>query len=135
MTPRDKETLRKITTALSSLRLSAALSEVAIHERISEVFSKGGIKFEHEYKAFPRKRFDYWIDGIVVEVKKSRPDRRKLLLQLNKYTSDKRVKAVVYVSGLAVQNRMPQHMPKLPKEMNGKPVISLCLTKNWGLAI
>jgi CRISPR/Cas system-associated exonuclease Cas4 (RecB family) len=135
MTPREEQTLRRITTALSSLRISAVLSEDAIHRRISEVFTKGGVSFEHEYKAFPRKRFDFWVDGIVVEVKKSRPDRKKLLIQLNKYTGDERVKAVVYVSGLGVQNRAPQHMPSLPSEMNGKPIVSVCLTMNWGVAV
>lgn len=74
----------------------------------------------------PGKRFDFWIDGIVIEVKKQKPNKISLLNQLNKYTKEKKVRAVIVVLEKSMD---------LPKMLNGKSIFVISLNANWGLAI
>ena len=118
--------VEEILSVLSTVRISNRLDEDEIHQVLKSVFDDHGIHYEHEYQLFPRKRFDFWIDGIVIEVKKQRPTKIYLLNQLNKYTKDKHVKAVIVVLEKSID---------LPKTLNGKPIFVKSLNRNWGVGI
>jgi len=102
------------------------MDEDQIHLKIMEMFNQCGISFQHEYKLLPHKRFDFWMDGIVVEVKKNKPSKITLLNQLNRYTKDEAVKAVIVVL---------EESMMLPKHLNGKPIFCVSLNINWGIAL
>lgn len=43
--------------------------EIQLHERIAEVLTLHGFEFERERVLDPRNRADFWLDGLVIEVK------------------------------------------------------------------
>lgn len=120
------EEIKKIMNILSEIRISATVDEFEIHEQIKKALQNCGIKFIHEYKILTRKRFDFWINGIVIEVKKSKPSKCSLLNQLNRYTKVPEVKAIIVLLEKSID---------LPKELNEKPIYVKSLNENWGLAI
>jgi hypothetical protein len=44
-------------------------SEVQLHERLEEVLQGEGMPFEREYRIDDKNRADFFLDGIVIEVK------------------------------------------------------------------
>lgn len=44
-------------------------SEVALHESMAKVLQDNGFAFTREYVLDARNRVDFWVDGIVIEVK------------------------------------------------------------------
>lgn len=64
-------------TALALRALRGALagysyrygSEIQLHERLGEVLTAAGVGFQREYVLDAHNRADFWIDGIVLEVK------------------------------------------------------------------
>jgi hypothetical protein len=117
--------------ALRSIRISNICDEPEIHKKIMTSLEAAGIVYEHEYKLISHKRFDFWISGIVIEVKKVKPPKDRLLIQLDRYTAVPEVRALIVVfrnfqgamKGLA-----------LPDTMNGKPIYLMSLNRNWGIA-
>jgi len=102
------------------------MDEEFIHRKIMNAFDKHMIKYEHEYRLISHKRFDFWLDGIVLEIKKEKPSKITLLNQLNRYTKSDKVKAVIVVL---------EESMDLPKYLNGKPIFVVSLNANWGVAI
>jgi len=100
--------------------------ESFIHKEIQRALTIEEIKYVHEYKLIPHKRFDFWIDGIVLEVKKRVPGKLALLKQLDKYTKSDEVKAIIIVLEKSID---------LPKTLNDKPLIVFSLNANWGVAV
>lgn len=121
-----KKELEQIIDILSEIRISNPVAETEIHQEIKKALQNHGIKFRHEYKILTRKRFDFWINGIVLEVKKQKPSKITLLNQLNRYTKVPEVKAIIIVLEKSIN---------LPKELNGKPIFVKSLNQNWGIAI
>jgi DNA gyrase/topoisomerase IV subunit A len=122
---RYSEEIAEVVAILRTIRVKAISTEAEIHEAIGQTLRKGGIRFRHEYRILTHKQFDFWIAGIVIEVKKKKPGKVVLLNQLNRYTK------VAAVRGIIVVMQESMH---LPKSLNGKPVICLSLNANWGLA-
>lgn len=120
------EDIKHILFALSTVQISTRMDEESIHRKIMDVFDKHIIKYEHEYKLVPHKRFDFWLDGIILEVKKKKPSKITLLNQLNRYTKPDEVKAVIVVLEKSMD---------LPKHLNNKPIFVVSLNANWGVAI
>lgn len=120
------ENISHILAALQTVKIGSRLDEEAIHRRIMDAFDSHGIRYEHEYKLVSHKRFDFWLDGIILEVKKEKPSKITLLNQLNRYTKPDEVKAVIVV--------LEQSMD-LPKYLNKKPIFVVSLNANWGVAI
>jgi hypothetical protein len=119
-----------ILNALGKVKISRVLDEVEIHEKIAEQLKQANIVFKHEYKLISHKRFDFWISGIVIEVKKQRPETSRLIKQLERYTSAPEVKAIIVVIEKAYKLK-----GILPKKLNDKPVYTISLSKNWGVAL
>lgn len=118
--------------ALRTLRISNICDEPEIHRQIMAALEAAGIAFRHEYKLISHKRFDFWINGIVIEVKKVKPPKAQLLNQLERYT------AVPDVRALIVVFRNFQGAMKgldLPATINGKPIYLMSLNRNWGIAV
>ena len=120
------ERIKEILSALSKIRLSRVDDEIFIHKEIQRALTLEGIEYEHECKVVSHKRFDFWIDGIVLEVKKRKPGKLALLKQLDRYTKSEKVKAIIIVLEKSIY---------LPKKLNGKPLIVFSLNANWGIAI
>ena len=121
------EEITHILSALSDVRISRRMDEELIHRAIMRVFNIRGIRYEHEYKLIPHKRFDFWIDGgVVLEVKKEKPSKITLLNQLNRYTKAEEVRAVIVVLEKSMD---------IPKYLNKKPIFVISLNANWGIAI
>lgn len=118
--------IEDILTALSKVRINKTMDEHHIHEEIKKVLDKEKIRYKHEYKLLSHKRFDFWIDGIILEVKKQKPQKMQLLNQLNRYTKVPDVKAIIIVLERSIN---------LPKTLNDKPIIVKSLNANWGVAI
>ena len=120
------EAIHHILSALSTVRISRRMDEEFIHHKIMEAFDNHMIKYEHEYKLIPHKRFDFWLDGIVLEVKKKKPSKIALLNQLNRYTKSDEVKVIIVVL---------EESMDLPKSLNNTPIFVVSLNANWGVAI
>ena len=74
-----------IIAAVSSLRLSPAVEEYALHDAIAGVLARHGVAYLHEARLAPRCRIDFLCDGVGIEVKRGRPVRSTLLAQLSRY--------------------------------------------------
>lgn len=121
----DQE-ITQILDVLSTIHVSNTTNETQIHNEIKKTFQDRGIKFIHEYKILTRKRFDFWINGIVLEVKKRKPTKISLLNQLDRYTKVPEVKAIIVVLEKSID---------LPKELNEKPIFVKSLNQNWGITV
>ena len=119
-------TIKTIINALNTIKISNKLNETQIHNEIKKVLQNHSIKFIHEYKIYTGKRFDFWVNGIVLEVKKQKPTKINLLNQLNRYTKVPGVKAIIVVLEKNIN---------IPKEINSKPIIIKSLNENWGITV
>lgn len=109
-----------------SLKLSFSVDEFQIHESISEILTKNNIEFIHEYRLAPHCRIDFFVSGIGIEVKKSKPNRTNLIKQINNYINNDSVQAIIVVTENGV---------KLPEKINNKPVYLIDLNLQWGIAL
>lgn len=117
--------ISEIVGVLKTIRVQAVSTEMQIHEAIAQALTRRRIHFRHEYRLISHKQFDFWVTGIVIEVKKKKPSKIALLNQLNRYTK------VPAVNGIVVVMQESMH---LPQSLNGKPIVCLSLNANWGLA-
>lgn len=120
------ESVSHILSVLAQVKISMRMDEESIHREIMNVFNAHGIKYKHECKLIPHKRFDFYLDGLVIEIKKEKPSKITLLNQLNRYTKADEVKAIIVVLEKSMD---------LPKSLNGKPILVISLNINWGVAI
>ncbi len=120
------ETIEEVVKVLRGVRISRRMDEDGIHVEIMAAFDRNHIVYEHEYKLIAHKRFDFWLDGIVVEVKKRKPSKISLLNQLNRYTMEPGIRAIIVVMEEAMV---------LPRVLNQKPIRIVSLNANWGIAL
>ncbi len=118
--------------ALRTVRIMDVSDEPAIHDKIKAALTAAGIPYRHEYPLITHKRFDFWIDGIVLEIKKVKPPKDRLLIQLRRYTAVPEVRTLILVFW-NFQGTM--RGLGLPDTINGKPVIVFSLNRNWGVAV
>ena len=71
-------------------------------------------------------RIDFLTGSVGIEVKKSRPERARLLRQVDKYLACAEVDALIVVS---------QRAMSLPAACRGKPVILFTLNRLWGVSL
>jgi len=117
-----------IVTILSGLRLHATLSENAIHAAIVEKLTAAGIEHKHEMKIAPRCRVDFLCaQGVGVEVKRGKPNTRRVNAQIDRYCRSDLITALVLVT--------ERGLCDTPRESNGKQVQVVSLTYNWGIAL
>ncbi len=112
--------------ALETLRIPLAESEYQLHELIAAALHDGGFVVRHEASLAPRCRVDFLVDGVGIEVKRGKPDRRRLLEQCRRYLSQDALEALIIVVDTRVS---------LPDAICGKPVVVIGLNRLWGIAL
>ena len=115
-----------IVAALSAVRMPAQPEEYDIHAAIARALSDAGLEYEHEYRLGPRRRIDFRVGRIGIEVKKGRPSSSELTRQLRRYLESDALDAVIVVT---------QRVVSLPKTIWNKPVALISLNRLWGVAL
>lgn len=117
----------QVTTALRAVRIrKAGLSEEEIHNELSRAFVQARIPHKREFVFAAGCRADFWIDGVVVEVKKRRPERAKLAAQIARYVEKDNVHAVIVVLERSIG---------FDDDAFGKPVTVVSLNQQWGISL
>ena len=116
----------RIVSALSAVRMPAQPEEYDIHAAVAAALKDAGLACEHEYRLGPRRRIDFRVGRIGIEVKKGRPAPSELLAQLRRYMESDDLDAVIVVTQRAVA---------LPGTIGGKPVKQVSLNRLWGVAL
>lgn len=117
---------QEILAALSTLRAGATPGEYDLHRLIAQALEAAGIAYCHEYRLSPRRRIDFFIDGVGLEVKKGRPDARALRAQIARYLEAQELREVIVVTQRAVE---------LPRSIGAKRVTCVSLSSLWGVAV
>lgn len=115
-----------VAAALASVRMPAQPEEYDIHAAVARALSDAGLEFEHEYRLGPRRRIDFRVGRVGIEVKKGRPASSELRAQLQKYLESDALDAVIVVT---------QRVTALPVTIGGKPVRLVSLNRLWGVAL
>ena len=125
-----KDTLSRdmdaVAAALASVRMPAQPEEYDIHAAVARALSDAGLEYEHEYRLGPRRRIDFRVGRVGIEVKKGRPASSELRAQLQKYLESDALDAVIVVT---------QRVTALPATIGGKPVRLVSLNRLWGVAL
>ena len=118
--------IQRILDALSAIRVAAQPEEYEIHAAVARALEAAGIPCIHECALMPRCRIDFLCGSVGIEVKKSRPDARRLKQQLERYLASDRLAAIIVVL---------QRPCSLPATIHNKPVHMLALNRLWGVAL
>lgn len=118
--------IRAIGAALSAIRVPAQPEEYDIHAAVARALSDAGLNFEHEYRLGPRRRIDFRVGRVGIEVKKGHPASSELTRQLRKYLESDALDGVIVVA---------QRATALPETLCGKPVRLVSLNRLWGVAL
>ena len=122
-----EETAQRVVAALGRVKMrQAGYDEGTLQDEIEREFASSGFDFRREAKIGPKCRPDFMVSGVVVEVKKGRPDRRAVERQLERYAACPEAEALV----LVIERSMP-----LPEAIRDKPVHVVSVNANWGIAI
>lgn len=120
------DSVNRILSALSAVRVPAAPGEYDLHALIAAALDEASITYAHEAKLADGARIDFLAGSVGIEVKKSRPERARLLRQMDKYLACAEVDALIVVSQRALS---------LPAVCRGKPVILFTLNRLWGVSL
>ncbi|MBQ8620238.1 MAG: hypothetical protein IJ418_22395 [Clostridia bacterium] len=115
-----------VVRAIKTIRCSAACSEEELHAQVAKALEENGLGAIHEVRLAPRCRIDFMSGGVGIEIKKSRPERAKLLAQLTRYAQCDQIEALVVVAVRGVD---------LPKMIAGKPAMQVSLERLWGISL
>ena len=116
----------KVIEALMHIRCSAASTEAQLHEQTQKALEQAGIEARHEVKLGPRARIDFIACGIGIEIKKKRPERSKLIAQLERYAVHEEIESLIVVSPYGLN---------LPKTVKGKAIRMIALERLWGIGL
>ena len=117
---------QEVLRSLSTLRASAMPGEYDLHRLAAEAFKAAGLPCAHEYRLAPRRRIDFFVGGVGVEIKKGRPNARDLLRQVERYLACDELAEIIVVT---------QKDTPLPARVLGKRVTSVSLNRLWGVAL
>ncbi len=115
-----------IVAALSAVRTPAQPEEYDIHAAVARALDAAGLEYEHEYRLGPRRRVDFRVGRVGIEVKKGRPASSGLREQLRRYLESDALDGVIVVT---------QRVTALPDAICGKPVRLVSLNRLWGVAL
>lgn len=117
---------QEVLRALSTLRASAMPGEYDLHRLVAEALKAAGLPCIHEYRLAPRRRIDFFVGGVGVEIKKGRPNARELLRQVERYLACDELREIIVVT---------QKDTPLPARVLGKRVTCISLNRLWGVAL
>lgn len=112
--------------ALREIRLPYALYEMEIHRYVRQALDAKGIECIHEVKLSTGCRIDYLAGGIGIEIKKGKPNQKRLLKQLERYLAHDALESIIVVSW---------HSVRIPPVINGKRAELLVLSQLWGISL
>ena len=118
--------IARIIDAIATVRMPAQPEEYDIHAAVARALTEAGLEYDHEYRLGPRRRIDFRVGRIGIEVKKGRPASVELTKQLRRYLASDALDAVIVVT---------QRVTRLPDRIDGKPVYILSLNRLWGVAL
>ena len=118
--------IARIVAALSAVRMPAQPEEYDIHAAVARALDAAGLEYAHEYRLGPRRRVDFYVGRVGIEVKKGRPAPSALREQLRRYLDSDALDTVIVVT---------QRMTALPDAICGKPVRIVSLNRLWGVAL
>jgi len=118
--------LERVMEALSTIRCGAACTEEELHALIIRAFRAAGLEAVHEARLAPRCRIDFLVENIGIEIKKKRPERAKLLAQLERYAACSQVSQIIVVAPRGIN---------LPDRIDGKLVTMVALERLWGICL
>lgn len=121
--------MEQIIKALESLRIGLVIEETDLQAQIALVLLQHGISFEREYMLGQGNRIDFYAaGGIGIEVKKGKPNRTRLLAQINRYAAFDDITAVIIVVETSLRD-------PIDRAQNGTPCAVIGLQKLWGIAL
>lgn len=123
MTARDMD---RVADAIAAVRVPARPEEYDIHAAVAGALDAARLEYVHEYKLGPRRRIDFLVGRVGIEVKKGRPAASRLVAQLRRYLESDALDGAIVVT----QRALP-----LPATINGKPVRLISLNRLWGVAL
>ncbi len=126
MTEALEQSIARVISALAAVRVPAQPEEYDIHAAVAEALAGAGLEYAHEYKLGPRRRIDFRVGRVGIEVKKGRPSTSALTEQLRRYLESDDLDAVIVVT---------QRATALPGTICGKPVRLVSLNRLWGVAL
>ena len=118
--------IERVVAALAAVRVPAQPEEYDIHAAVAAALDAAGLVYEHEYRLGPRRRIDFRVGRVGIEVKKGRPASSELREQLRRYLESDALDAVIVVT---------QRVTRLPERIDGKPVYIISLNRLWGVAL
>ena len=118
--------IERIVHAIAAVRMPAQPEEYDIHAAVARALTEAGLEYDHEYRLGPRRRIDFKVGRIGIEVKKGRPASAQLRAQLARYLESDALDAVIVVT---------QRVTRLPESIDGKPVYIISLNRLWGVAL
>ena len=115
-----------VLSALREIRLPYALYEMDIHWHVRQALEAAGIPFTHEAKLSKGCRIDYLAGGVGIEIKKGKPNPKRLMAQLERYLASDALQSIVVVGW---------HSVRIPPEINGKRAEQVALSQLWGISL
>ena len=116
----------RVVRLLETIRCGAACTEEELHRQVADALAGGGLEVCHEVRLAPRCRIDFLCGSVGIEIKKSRPDKTRLIAQLSRYAACEQVSALVVAAPRGVD---------LPGRIGGKPVRMVALERLWGISL
>lgn len=121
-----KTSSEHIAEAICTIRCGAACSEEELHRLTAMALASAGIEAVHEARLGPRCRIDFLAGDIGIEIKKSRPERGRLIAQLERYAACEQVSQLIVVAPRGVN---------LPGYIGGKRIVMIALERLWGICL
>ncbi|NLB89973.1 MAG: hypothetical protein GX786_01965 [Clostridiales bacterium] len=122
-----EEKMRNIVETLKEIRIPLIQEEKALHTMIEKVLKEKQILYRHEAGIGKRSRIDFLVENqIGLEIKKGKPNKTKLLAQVERYLSSDQLAGLIIVV---------ERWVELPNEVQGKPVYTLSMNRLWGIAL
>lgn len=122
------KSLENIISLVKSIRINPVKQESNLSDLIKDVLVEGGVQCEREVAVCKGARVDLLTeDGVAIEVKRGKPNSRRVSEQICRYAENENVKAVILVS----ERGLVHHL----SEANGKPVRYVALSHNWGMTV
>lgn len=118
--------MEAIIAALQCLRAPIQQGEYDLHRLVMDTLQAQGFSLQHEVPLAPRCRIDLMCGSIGIEIKRGKPERRRLIQQLSRYAACPQVAGLILVAESTVE---------LPRQLQGKPVRLVCLNRLWGIAL
>ena len=112
--------------ALTALRAPLQQGEYDLHRLVMDALDAAGIPYAHEVKLAPRCRIDLMSGRVGIEIKRGKPEPKRIRQQLSRYAACEDVDGLILVAERTVA---------VPHTLSGKPVRVICLNRLWGIAL